>query len=141
MTAGEEKSPYGYNRGDEKPYKHQSDEAEAHFVRIGGEYVGKCPKDISVAEAHKLLAKAIPYGELPDGHPKCFFAVHRGVPYTTKWTHRGQDVHGFPWRFREPGGMPRSVRTKLRAWAEKDGCAEVFDRWMKRYGESPEVRS
>lgn len=140
MTTSTTQPAYTYERPDEKPYKHESDSSEAHFITVRGLRVGKCPKGLAVKEAARLLADAIPFGEDRGGHPRHFFAVHQGVPYTTKWTSRGRSVHGFPWCFREPPGMPKEIRDKLRDRAEQAGYADAFDDWMKKYGRSPEVR-
>jgi hypothetical protein len=140
MSSAAPPPEYGYERPREKPYKHASDNPEAHFITVGGLSVGKCPRDLTVEEASSLLAKSIPHGKAQDGHPRQFFAVHRGIPYTTKWTARGRTVHGFPWRFREPPGLPKEVRDRLRERAEAEGHRDAFDDWMKQYGRGPEGR-
>ncbi len=147
-------TPFIYDRGDGRPTKRVSDAEVAHFVEVGSEMVGKCPKELAITDAsiaglvaehgvadldHEPQLVVDPADSLRGGKlPAAFYVLIDGVPYTTKWTNKEKrSLHGFPWARRDSAGMPRHVERKLRAVAKQTGELASFNRWMKRHGRKP----
>lgn len=110
--------------------KHRWDRDVAEIVEENGEPVGKCPSGLGGEEAQRLLATGVAWWGRNAGkaRPERIYNVRDGVPYRAHLM--GRRYHGFS---EKPSEIPPDVRTTLRNLAEREGRAEVFDDWMKRY--------
>ncbi|WP_156034300.1 hypothetical protein [Bosea sp. 117] len=91
-------------------------------------WVGKCPSTLSEVERSELLNKAIaaPNGDRDLPFPKKVYVVHNGAIYEAQTSDHGRSYHGYPYK----GKLSTSILSKLTAMAGKDGCSDLFDKWV-----------
>ena len=119
---------------DEMPKKkHAWSNAHAGFVIVQGVEIGKCPNNISLSEAERLLNAGTPVRASRSAarHPKRIYVVHAGVVYRATPTAPGVSYHAFPERAEEFRRLPRSVREVILAEAERQGSGEDVRRWSR----------
>ena len=83
----------------ENRHKHRWSKNYAGFAKYHGEIVGKCPNDITLDEAQKLLSEAVtdpPDDYDIDPYPKRLYNVYRGVIYRAEGDGRSNVYHAFP---------------------------------------------
>ena len=122
-----------YDKG-EKRIKHQGrgPEAEIQFFKNQPRrFVGKCPAGMSPQLRTELLNEAIPApaGDREINYSKYLYTVHEGAIYEARTSDAGATYHGFPYR----GKLSKNLIQELRAVAEKKGCAEAFEKWVKTH--------
>ncbi len=117
---------------EEPKKKHHWDYPEAGFVVQHHVLCGKCPSDMSMAEAENLLSGALVFKRHPDGSPKRLYAVKDGVVYRAMPTLRGVSYHGFPERPSELRRLPQAFRDQLLTRATELGCEDETREWMAR---------
>jgi hypothetical protein len=123
--------PWEYDPGEDPKKRHHWEKNEAGFVEIDGKPVGKCPNNISPAQARELLNDGVPWvpHRWRSRYPKRIYVVHDGVIYRAEPTNPGKSYHGFPElpvKFRE---LPRDIQDRILACARNKGCYEAAKRW------------
>lgn len=133
-TMPEQRRPGWRYEPDERPKrKHGWDKNEAGFVEEDGVPVGKCPKNMSIAEAEALLNEGVPLGaDGGDSAPRRIYAIHGGVLYRAVPTNPGVSYHGFPelpasfWR------LPRRSRERVFEYARKRNMEKALRAWLEQ---------
>lgn len=118
---------------DESPKKkHGWDRDEPGFAKVSGMKVGKCPKNLLLATAQRLLDHGIPWSAhgAPGPHPQRIYAVHEGVPYRAARTAAGV-YHGFP---EDPAVLRKlpALLDQLEQRAVASGYGKQFKKWMRQ---------
>jgi hypothetical protein len=124
-----------YDKGEHRP-KHSWSKTEAGFIGSSKGAIGKCPNDVSLEEASKVLNKGIPLQDAPQGYPTKIYAVFRGVIYVAAYNNNGHFYHAYPWRG-DLGGrpcLPRVIIKQLEEQARIEGTEKEFKKWWKKYG-------
>jgi hypothetical protein len=119
---------------DENPKRrHAWSNAHAGFVIVQGVEIGKCPNNISLAEAERLLNTGIPLNATRSvaGYPARVYVVHDGVVYRATPTNPGVSYHAFPEKAEEFRRLPRSVREAILSEANRQGYGEDVGRWSR----------
>lgn len=122
---------------DETPKrKHHWNQAQAGFIREGGELVGKCPASITTAQAEQLLnAQGVSWHNprLPaTAWPDCIYVVHQGVVYRAVPTVPGVSYHAFPELPERLRSLPKRLREQILLVADRLGCKKEVSEWMDR---------
>ena len=126
--------PWRYEPDENPKRKHKGVKPEPEIVFDGNKFIGKCPSNLSLKEAERLLNGGIPWNP-PDWSkpwPKKIYVVHEGVPYCAVVTQEGRSYHGFP---EHPANLMRLLRRFLEDLGERArqmGRESDFRRWMKR---------
>jgi hypothetical protein len=119
---------------DENPKRrHHWENDYAGFVNVSGNLVAKCPADLSLADATKLLNGGIEYYPPRRGgisHPGRIYAVHDGVVYRATPTNPGKSYHGFP-ELRENLPPARELREAILELAREDGSEDKVKKWLR----------
>ena len=132
---GRENPPWRY-QPDEQPVKrkHHWNRPHAGFCHRRGFLVGKCPSDMSLAEAQKLLdgGVRVPWpAEHEKPWPKEIWAIKDGVPYRAVPTEPGRSYHGFPALRKDFERLPSWVQAELWDRARQAGCERELKQWLK----------
>ncbi len=92
-------------------------------------YVGKCPNNVSLHEATKLLQEAVSGAngdrELP--YAKTLYAVRHGTIYELATSNAGVSYHAYPYR----GKLPKLLVETLRKRSVNEGYGKAFESWFK----------
>jgi hypothetical protein len=127
--------PWSYEADETPKRKHHWDRPYAGFVDVCGQRVGKCPSDLSISAAEVALNAGVPWtpSRWRHAYPQRIYAVLDGVVYRATPTVPGVSYHGFPERPEEitNDGRFKGVLTQLTQHAQRDGCLEEFNYWMK----------
>jgi hypothetical protein len=107
--------------------KHRWSNPKPGFVQLPcGTWVGKCPSNVTQAEAEGLLNEGVEewtgVGDSP--HPDMIFAIRDGYVFRAYPTQPGVSYHAFPDCPRELRKLPKSIRAKIVALAETKGCGD-----------------
>ena len=119
---------------DENPKKkHAWAHARAGFVVVQGVEIGKCPNNISVAEAERLLNTGIPVEAARSvaGYPTRIYVVHDGVVYRATPTNPGVSYHASPEQAEEFRRLPRGIQEAILSEADRQGRGENVRRWSR----------
>ena len=119
---------------DENPKrKHAWSRAHAGFVVVQGVEVGKCPNNISIAEAGRLLNTGIPVHAPRSAtpYPTRIYVIHDGVVYRATPTNPGVSYHAFPEKADEFRRLPRGVQGAILSEADRLGHGEAVRRWSR----------
>ena len=132
--------PWIYEQDPRRKHKRHWDKDKAGFItESGGEFVGKCPTNISVEQAEQLLNDPEAISVFPQRwtkeYPKTILNVHAGVLYRATWTIPGRSCHGFPEHPERAKRLPKSVKKKILELAERRGCKEDIQRCL--LGQNP----
>ena len=99
-----------------------------------GERVGKCPSDVTNAEAEATVNAGVPWSP-PKGwsrsYPKKIWCIHRGWLYRAEPTNPGTSYHAFPEDPEREVRLPPGVRKELERRAEELGMARELRRWLR----------
>lgn len=120
----------------ENRHKHRWSKNYAGFDRYCGEIVGKCPNNITWAEAQELLLQAIPdppdeYDD--DPYPKRLYNVREGVIYRAEGDGRSNKYHAFP--ADNIRSMDPDTLDILEMRADNSGDLKVFKKWKKDHAD------
>jgi hypothetical protein len=119
---------------DENPKrKHAWSNPYAGFVIVEGVEIGKCPNNISLAQAERLLNSGIPVMAARSGamYPKRIYVVHDGVVYRATPTNPGVSYHAFPETAEEFRRLPRGVQEAILTEATRQGRGDDVLRWTR----------
>jgi hypothetical protein len=119
---------------DENPKrKHAWSNPHAGFVVVQGVEIGKCPNNISIAQAEQLLniGIAVDMPRSPAAYPKRIYIVHNGVVYRATPTNPGISYHAFPEKVEEFRRLPRSVQEAILSEAGRLGHGDDVGRWSR----------
>ena len=98
-----------------------------------GEKVGKCPANLSTAEAEALLnTQSVPFHnpKAPGPTPDRLYIVHDGVVYRAKPTRPGISFHAFPEDAEHLAGLPKRWKSQIIELADRLGCKKAVLDWM-----------
>lgn len=114
--------------------KHRWKKNYAGFKKQGGHRIGKCPQDLTLSVAKRLLQNAVadvasPFDSTP--YPKNLYAVYRGVIYRAVGGERTNVYHGFPCD--RINNLDATVYQKLEQQAIQEGTLKNFKRWVRDY--------
>lgn len=120
----------------ENRHKHRWSKNFAGFDRYYGEIVGKCPNNIPLGEAQKLLLQAIPdppdeYDD--DPYPKRLYNVREGVIYRAEGDGRSNRYHAYP--ADNIRSMDQDTLEVLEKRADESGFLKVFKKWTKDHAD------
>jgi len=108
--------------------------APGFIVLPTGERVGKCPADVTNAEAEAVLNAGVPWSP-PRGwdrpYPKRIWCIHRGWLYRAEPTNPGRSYRAFPEDPDRELALPPVVRRELERRAEVLGMARELRRWLR----------
>ncbi len=127
-------TPRWHYEPDEHPKKkHAWSNPHAGFVNVQGVEIGKCPNNISIAEAEQFLNTGIPF--IPPRtsvtYPTRIYVVHSGVVYRATPTNPGVSYHAFPERAEDFRRLPRSLRESILNEADRLGHGDAVRRWSR----------
>jgi hypothetical protein len=127
-------SPWKYDVGETPKRRHHWDRGYADFVEYQCGIVGKCPNNISNAEAERLLNQGIEWSppNWEPAYPSRIYVVHNGAVYRAKPTNPGVSYHGFPETGENLRKLPGSVKKQIMESAQNQGCEEQVRRWFNR---------
>ena len=142
MTA-ETKTRWEYQSDENPKRKHHWAEDHPGFVKVpdrrgrGSVRVGKCPCAFMPSEdtqelLERLLNSGIcwsPSNWIHD-HPKRIYIVYNAWLYRATPTIPGRSYHAFPEDF-EDRTVPPALHRGIRDEAQRQGCAEEIERWLK----------
>jgi len=102
-------------------------------------WVGKCPSTLTEADRARLLNEAIaaPNGDRDLPVPKKLYVVHEGAIYEAQTSDRGRTYHGYPYK----GKLAGAILRKLAETAERKGCSNLFEKWVKEHIERHGART
>jgi hypothetical protein len=93
-----EQAPWTYEPDETPKRKHHWARNEAGFVKVGNIRIGKCPANLTIEDAERLLNVGVPWS--PRGWTKNFperiYCVHDGWVFRATVTRPGSSYHGFP---------------------------------------------
>lgn len=125
---------YVYEPDEQPKRKHYWRKDEAGFEQVGPNFIGKCPRNLTLEDAQQLLDAGVPWSppKWPKKHPKRLYAIHDGVVYRAGETVPGRSYHGYPeHKSRFPKGKEASAtKEALLQRAEELGCELEVRRWM-----------
>jgi len=100
---------------------------------VEGVEIGKCPNNISLDEAERLLNAGIPVRSTRSaaGHPKRIYVVRDGVVYRATPTNPGVSYHAFPEKAEEFRRLPSGVQEAILGEAERQGRGQDVRRWSR----------
>ena len=108
---------------------------EAGFIEgPTGEIIGKCPANLTEADASKLLnSDSIAYSNSrwPHQYPERVYNIYNGVLYRAKPTVPGKSYHGFPELSSEAERLPRKLKEQLLELARKRNCEVEIRKCLK----------
>lgn len=133
MTSGQPTRRWRYQVDEDRKRKHHWNEPRAGFVEVGGEQVGKCPVNVTLDQAERLLnEQAVPYHnpKAPGPNPDRIYVVHEGVVYRAVPTVAGVSFHGFPDSPERLRSLPKVVRRQILDLADRLGCKDQVLKWM-----------
>ena len=116
-------------------HKHRWNKNEAGFTSYRGEIVGKCPNDVTLEEAQRLLLEAIaePQDEYTDDvYPKRLYNVRKGIIYRAEGDGRSNKYHAFP--ADNIDLIDAEIVDELQRRAEATGHLSEFKEWKNEYG-------
>lgn len=119
---------------DENPKrKHAWGNPYAGFVTMQGIQIGKCPNNISIPDAERLLNGGIPVEATRSASawPKRIYIVHDGVVYRATPTNPGVSYHAFPERAEDFRRLPRHDQEAILDEAERLGQGDQVRRWSR----------
>lgn len=123
--------------------KHRWDKNYAGFIDVKGKSTGKCPNDIRLSEAQRLLNEAVEPERLRQQrensddsfssvvYPQRLYNVFRGVVYEAWGDGATPYYHGYPARHLKR--LPKDVVEELKRRAEACGHGRAFEKWMKEH--------
>ncbi|HEU6437771.1 MAG TPA: hypothetical protein VE028_09985 [Nitratidesulfovibrio sp.] len=116
--------------------KHRWDKNTAGFLDYHGTMTGRCPNDIELQEAQKLLNDAIadPPSEFDDEYPKRLYNVREGVIYCAQGGGRSNKYHAFPCD--NIDSLADETLEELERRAIATNHLKVFKNWKGKYGSS-----
>lgn len=120
---------------DEQPKrKHRWGESHAGFAMQNGEKVGKCPADMTSAQAQALLnTQSVPFfnPKALGPNPDRLYVVHDGVVYRAHPTRPGISFHAFPEDPARLARLPKRWRDQIIELADRLGCKKAALDWME----------
>lgn len=119
-------------RPDEEPkQKHHWTLPTPGFIKVDGEWVGKCPEPLGI-DPDELLDKAFPLRHKRDrrAYPRELWCVHEGVPYRALPWGDGCTYHGFPAHAGDWRNLPKGFRRRLERQADAEGTLEELHKWL-----------
>lgn len=122
-----------YDKG-ERRHKHDWSKPYAGFQTDNGnpkKVIGKCPQGVDVSDRDRLLQIAVPLenGDRDLPVPKAVFAVYQGAIFVARTSDFGTTYHGYPFQ----GKLPKAMLEALRCMADKEGCRDGLEKWIKTY--------
>ncbi len=122
-----------YEKG-ERRFKHVGTTDQPEIAFDGSDpkkWVGKCPNTIDQAERETILSDAIaaPNGDRELALPKKLYAIKDGAIYEAQTSDHGRSYHAYPYK----GKLGRKLIAELAARADREGCRDAFDNWVKRH--------
>jgi hypothetical protein len=117
---------------DENPKrKHGWGKKHPGFINRNGHKIGKCPSDLGISEAEKLVNNGIEWSPegWPRDYPKRIYVVRNGWVYRATPTIPGRSYHGFP-EIRSRLPNDRDLHQELLQRARDKNCAKEIERWL-----------
>lgn len=122
-----------YDKG-EKRFKHEGRDEVPRIEYDSSnprKWIGKCPQAMPAQLRQQLLSEAVPGspGDREVAYAKRLYVVHDGAIYEARTSDHGRSYHGFPYR----GRLDRRMLELLRDMAQRKGCLDDFERWVKEH--------
>jgi hypothetical protein len=122
-----------YEADEDPKRKHHWRQNRAGFVTVGATFIAKCPNNMSIESAQKLLDTGIEWSPKmwSESYPQRIYCVSDGVLYRATPTIPGRSYHGFP---EHPSKFPpgnRVLRNQLIELARERGCEHELRGWMQ----------
>jgi hypothetical protein len=127
------KTKWKYLPSPDRKHKKGWDKNEPGFVDgPRGHKIGKCPKNMTVATAEKLLNNGIPFSSerWREDYPQQIYNIHDGQVYRATPTVPGESYHGFPELPGRLEELPRDLKKQLLELAETLGCSAKVNKWL-----------
>ena len=123
-----------YEVDENRKHKRGWHEDRAGFVEVaGGILVGKCPRNLTLDLCRELLNTGVEYRSPRSRytHPDRIYNIIDKVVYRATPTIPGKSYHGFPELQERAAELPRDLKDRILSLAEKQGCRQEVEKWMK----------